>query len=352
VAAVTAALCAEKEGGAMTRFGRMEAREWARSEMRGVCNVIIPSYTNDLQGLNEAGIRHDVRREIELGFKGALIVAETATTPDEYVQMVEWAADEAGDELVLLFQASFNTLAENIEMAKRCQEVGTDMVLLSYPPAFYPQSLREVYDYTAAFCAETDMAILLFPVPLWGFERLHPASIPIEMLIEMVDEIPNVAAIKAEGGMPAIAGFTEAWNALGDRVVVTMPLEQQAIPLATVLPLQLIATSNTECLGGAVPRMLSLCHEGRYADAMELYWKVDPARRANERIGVAGANSVHRMAWKYQAWLTGFNGGPLRMPTQRLVAPQMNAYRAGAAAAGILAAPDSDAEFFVGRNPA
>jgi 4-hydroxy-tetrahydrodipicolinate synthase len=336
----------------MTRFGRLEAREWARAQMRGVCNVIIPSYTSDLRRLNEAGIRHDVRRDIELGFKGALLVAETAITPDEYVQMVEWAADEAGDDLVLLFHASFNTLEENIEMAKRCQEAGTDMVLLSYPPAFYPRSLRDIYDYTAAFCAETDMAVLLFPVPLWGFERLHPASIPIEMLTEMVDHIPNVAAIKAEGGMPAIAGFTEAWNTLGDRVIVTMPLEQQAIPLATILPLQLIATSNTECLGGAVPQMLSLCQERRYAEAMKLYWEVDPARRANERIGVAGANSVHRMAWKYQAWLTGFNGGPLRMPTQRLVLQQMNAYRAGAVAAGILDAPAGDEEFFVGRHPA
>ena len=166
----------------MARFGRLEARDWARAEMRGVCNVIIPSYTSDLRGLNEAGIRHDVRREIELGFKGALLVAETALTRDEYVQMVEWAADEAGDDLVLIFHASFNTLAENIEMAKRCQEAGTDLVLLSYPPSFYPRSLRDVYDYTAAFCAETAMGVILFPVPLWGFERLHPASIPVEML--------------------------------------------------------------------------------------------------------------------------------------------------------------------------
>jgi 4-hydroxy-tetrahydrodipicolinate synthase len=336
----------------MARFGRLEAREWARAEMRGVCNVIIPSYTSDLRGLNEAGIRHDVRREIELGFKGALLVAETALTPDEYVQMAEWAADEAGGELELIFHASFNTLEENIEVAKRSQEAGTTLALLSYPPAFYPGSLRDIYDYTAAFCAETSMAVILFPVPLWGFERLHPASIPVGMLTEMVDEIPNVAAIKAEGGMPAIAGFTETWNALSDRVIVTMPLEMQAIPLATILPLQLIATSNTECLGGAVPRMLSLCHQGKYAEAMELYWKVDPARRANERIGVAGANSVHRMAWKYQAWLTGFNGGPLRMPTQRLVASQMGAYRAGAEAAGILDAPPGDGDFFIGRNPA
>jgi hypothetical protein len=40
------------------------------------------------------------------------------------------------------------------------------------------------------------------------------------------------------------------------------------------------------------------------------------------------------------------------MPTQRLVLQQMNAYRAGAAAAGILDAPAGDEEFFVGRHPA
>jgi 4-hydroxy-tetrahydrodipicolinate synthase len=253
---------------------------------------------------------------------------------------------------VLFFHASFNTLEENVELAKRAEDAGAEMVLLSYPPSFYPTSLRQVYDYTETLCAHTNLAVMLFPVPLWGFERLHPASIPIEMLDEMVDSLPNVAAVKAEGGMPAIAGFTEAWNRLSDRVVVTMPLEQQAIPLATIVPLQLIATSNTECLGGAVPRMLALCHEGRFDEAMQLYWQVDPARRANDRIGVAGGNTVHRMAWKYQAWLTGFNGGPLRMPTQRLVGPQLAGYRAAAKDAGILTATESDELFFVGRNPA
>jgi len=336
----------------MARTSRLQARDWALEHLRGVVNVILPSYTNDLRRLNEAGIRHDVRRCQELGFAGSLLVAETALTADEYVQMVEWARDEADDDFLLFFHASFNTLDENIEIAKRSEEAGTDVALLSYPPAFYPTSLRDVYDYTEQFCAATDMAIELFPVPLWGFERLHPASIPVEMLTEMVNNIPNVAAIKGEGGMPSIAGFTETWNALGDRVVVTMPLEHQAIPLATVLPLQLIATSNTECLGGAVPEMLKLAQAGRRQEAMELFWRVDPARQANAKIGVAGTNTVHRMAWKYQAWLTGFNGGPLRMPTQRLVAPQMAGYRAGASAAGVLSAPDDDAEFWIGRHPA
>jgi len=336
----------------MARYIKAEARDWARSDLRGVCNVIIPSYTGDLRALNEPGIRHDVRREIELGFSGALLVSETAVTADEYVAMAEWAADEASGRLVLFFHASFNTLEENIQMAKRAEDAGAEMVLLSYPPSFYPTSLQQVYDYTRAFCDATNLGVMLFPAPLWGFERLHPASIPIELLTKMVDEIPNIVAIKAEGGMPAIAGFAECWNRLSDRVVITMPLEQQAIPLATILPLQLIATSNTECLGGAVPQMLKLCQEGRYDEAMKIYWQVDPARRANERIGVGGSNSVHRMAWKYQAWLTGFNGGPIRMPTQRLNGPQLAGYRAAARDAGVLAVTEPDEMFFSGRNPA
>jgi 4-hydroxy-tetrahydrodipicolinate synthase len=335
----------------MGQYTKDEARDWARNELKGVCNVIIPSYTADLRRLNEEGIRHDVRRDIALGFRGALIVSETAITPAEYIQMVEWASDEAKGSLMLFFHASFNTLEENIELANRAAAAGVEVALLSYPPSFYPASLRDIYDYTKTFCDKTGMAVMLFPVPLWGFERLHPASIPIDMLEEMVDTIPNVAAIKAEGGMPAIAGFTEAWNRLSGRVVITMPLEQQAIPLATILPLQLIATSNTECLGSAVPQMLDLCRAGKYSDAMEIYWRVDPARRANERIGIAGSNTVHRMAWKYQAWLTGFNGGPMRMPTQRLVQSQMAAYRTAAREAGVLTVSEPDELFFAGRNP-
>jgi 4-hydroxy-tetrahydrodipicolinate synthase len=331
---------------------RSEAREWAREALRGVVNVIIPTFTADLRGVNESAIRFDVRREIELGFLGALLVAETATTADEYIRLMEWAVDEAGGRLMVFCHASFNTLDENIDVARRAASAGAEVVLLSYPPTFYPRSEQDIYEYTRAFCDATELAVMLFPVPLWGFERIHPASLSIDLLERLVDDVPNIAAIKAEGGMPSIAGFTETWNRLSDRVVVTMPLEQQAIPLATILPLQLIATSNTECLGSSVPTMLALIHDGKIDDAMRLFWQVDPARRANERIGIAGVNTVHRMAWKYQAWLTGFNGGPLRMPTPRLVSSQMVQLRQAAEAAGVLAAEEPDEEFFVGRNPA
>jgi 4-hydroxy-tetrahydrodipicolinate synthase len=49
----------------MARYRKKEAREWARENLKGVVNVVIPSYTQDLKGLNELGIRHDIRLEKE-----------------------------------------------------------------------------------------------------------------------------------------------------------------------------------------------------------------------------------------------------------------------------------------------
>jgi 4-hydroxy-tetrahydrodipicolinate synthase len=334
------------------RYERSEAREWMRETMHGVANVVVPSFTQDLRSLNEKAIRHDIRLEIERGFVGTLLVSETATTPDEYVRFVELAADEAKDRLVLIYHASFNTLEENIAMGRRAQAAGAEVVLLSYPPTFYPTREQDIFDYTKAFCDGVDMAVILFPVPLWGFERLHPASLSVDLMERLVDEVPNVAAIKAEGGHPSIAGFTETWNRLSDRVVVTMPLEYQGIPLATLVPMQLIATSNTEYFGDCIPRMMSLIADGKVGEAMEIFWRIDPARRADRGIGaIGGANMVHRMAWKYEAWLNGFSGGPLRQPTARLVSTQMSSLRKGLVESSIPVTEDDDPSFFVGRFP-
>jgi 4-hydroxy-tetrahydrodipicolinate synthase len=337
----------------MPRYNRDEAREWAMKNFRGVHNVIIPSYTNDLSDINEQAIRHDVRRNIEFGFAGTLLVSETSITLDEYVRFVEIAADEAKGRILLIHHAAFNTLEQNVVAAARAHAAGADMVLLGYPPSFYPRSEQDIYAYTKAFCDGTDLATILFPVPLWGFERLHPASISLDILERLVDEIPHVVAIKAEGGAPSVAGFAHVWNRLGGRIVVSMPIIEHAISLATLVPLQVVATSNTEFYSSAAPAMLALAQSGKHDEALNLLWQIAPAWKSNESVApIPGAHVVHRMAWKYQAWLAGYNGGPLRMPTNRLVWKEMRAYRQALADSNLPVTDDPDEAFFVGRNPA
>ncbi|CAM2175497.1 hypothetical protein [Burkholderia orbicola] len=63
----------------------------------------------------------------------------------------------------------FNSLEENIEAVKLAEAAEAELVLLGYPPYFYPKSLEDVYAYTKAFCDATNLAVMLFPVPTWGF---------------------------------------------------------------------------------------------------------------------------------------------------------------------------------------
>lgn len=337
----------------MTVIDKNNVRDWAWENFHGVNNVLIPSFTQDLTDINEAGIRHDVRRIQELGFTGTLMVSEVAISLEEYTRFIEIASDESKGELNLIFHAMFNTLEENIEAAKRAEAAGARLALLSYPSSFYPTSLQDIYDYTLAFAEATNLGIILFPMTHWGFERLHSASIPVDMLADLVDASPNFVSIKAEGGFPSVAGFSHAWNRLSEKVLVTMPIIQEAIALANLVDLRVIATSNTEFYGDTAPRMLELSRAGKSDEALDLLWQIAPAWRANTNVApLPHAHTVNRAAWKYQAWLAGFNGGPMRNPATRLHAGEMNAFRNALKASNLWVTEDTDDKYLIGRNPA
>lgn len=337
----------------MASYKKSEARAWAKANMHGVANVVIPTFTQDLKRINETAIRHDIRKEIEYGFYGALMVSEVNITVEEYARCIAIAREEAAGKLCLIHHAAFGTLEENIEAVKSAERCGAELILLSYPANFCPTESRQIYDYTKAFCAETNLGVILFPVPLWGFERIHPAGMEPEWVERMIADIPNIVAIKAESGMPTIAGFVEAWKKFADKVVVTFPIEADGLPFAGLVPMQFMGTSNGEYTGPMVPRIFRLMREGKFDEAMKLYWQIHPARMANMQANahVPQTLFLNRMLWKFQGWLSGFNGGPLRQPTNKVGPKTMADLRRALIASGLPVPNEPDTAFFVGRNP-
>ncbi|HWM82505.1 MAG TPA: dihydrodipicolinate synthase family protein [Pseudolabrys sp.] len=303
--------------------------------------------------MNEKGIRHDVRLNIEYGFSGTLLVSEVNITVEEYGKFFEWANDESRGRQLLVHHASFNDLAENIEAVKLAERHGGELVLLSYPANMYAESPEDIFRYTKDFCDATSLAVMLFPVPLWGFDRVHESDIDARLLRRLIDECPNVAAIKAEGGMPVIMHWMECYRLFGKEVVISNPLERDMIPIAQLAPVQFSATSNTEYFGPMIPRIFGLLQKGDFDEATRLYWQINPARRANAATSayMAQTNFLHRMMWKYEGWLNGYNGGPMRRPTMRLNDATMKTLRNALIQSGIKATESHDREFFVGRNP-
>ena len=339
----------------MATYTRHDARAWARDHLVGCSAVTIPSFSADLKRLNEAGIRHDIDLAVQRGYRYTLLCSELAITPEENARFTAWARDTAGSRLGLFFHAAFGTLAENISAARLADKAGADIVLLSYPPQFWPTSEQEIYDYTKAFCDATDLAVMLFPIPLWGFERVHPAGMSVELVRRLLADCPNIAAIKAEQGFPLPAGLCEMYHHFRDQVVISCPIEGDAIPLMSLMKLQFSGTSNTAWMGDYYPRAFDLARRGQWEQAMARYWQVNPARNANGAAAQAyagGTGVLNRTMWKYQDWLAGYNGGPLRAPAMRVPDRFMKMLRQGLVAAGLPVTADPDSAYMVGRHPA
>lgn len=336
-------------------YTRAEARVWARANYRGVCNVVIPSYTSDLRGLNEAGIRHDVRRNIEFGFWGALLVSEAATTEGEMRRFMEVAVDEARGRQYFLLHGSFDTLDQTARMARDAKAIGVDGLLMAYPNSFYPRTTQELYDYTRAVCESSDLAVTLFAVPHFNLGRLDPAGFPLQVWRELAS-LDTVVALKYEVGQPGVVGSLQCFQAFReDGLLVCDPYEPNLPLWAQLFGTPWVGTSNYEFYGDTVPRYLAALEEGKIDEAYRLYWSLQPARRAREalREQASGANFNHRYVWKFMSWLQGYNGGPLRMPAMKLTDGQMRTAAEGLVASGLIdSVPPGFGEFFTGRNPA
>jgi dihydrodipicolinate synthase/N-acetylneuraminate lyase len=335
-------------------YERGEARAWAREHLIGCSSVTIPTFTSDLKRLNEAAVAHDIALGVEHGFTYTLLVTETNITPEENARMTAVAREAAAGRMRLFFHAAFGTLADNIEAVRLAEREGADLALLAYPPQFWPTTEQEVYDYTKAFCDATSLGVMLFALPAWGFERIHPAGMSVEFVRHVLDTIPNVVAVKSEQGFPLVAGVCEMYHHFRDEVVISCPIEGDALPLMGVMNLQFSGTSNTEWMSGYYPEAFELARSGRWPEAMERFWAVQPARQANgaaTQSYITGTNVLNRTMWKYQDWLAGYNGGPLRAPALRVPDRIMRQLRAGLQAAGLPVTDAPDSEFIGGRNP-
>lgn len=338
----------------MATYEPGQAREWARRAMKGCAGCVQPTFTSDLSGLNEAAIRFDVDREKQHGMSAVLIVSEAGTTMEEMAQFTRIVVDEAGEDLVTILQASQPTLADTIESTRDARDAGVDLVMPSYPLYFNPPSTDDVFEFTKAV-ADVGLGVFIFAMDQWNFGRLHPAGFPISLLERMVDEIPDVVGIKNEVGGPGVGGIAAVFERFNTEVVVTDPLEFNAPAWIRNYGMSFMGTSNYEWMGPNIPRMLTLLSDpATWDEGMALYWRLAPARRAHAAVCtplVANTGLVPRMHWKYQAWLNGYNGGPIRQPHMRISAAQMSTLRGAAVASGLDVTADDDTLFYAGRNP-
>lgn len=337
----------------MPRYSADQAKSWARTHMKGVCNVVMPTFSQDLRKLNEAAIRHDVRKSRELGFWGTLAVSECGTTVDEYIRFLEICVEEAGDDFHIVVHGTFDSIDDVIRVGRAGAAMGASLLLLSYPPTFYPTSDDDVHDYSVEVMDAVPLATVLFAVHHWNFQRLHPAELSPQ-LVKRLAQHPHAVALKCEGGGNGNGAHADTLRLCSEELLLSDPREATSPGHVQWFGMQWMGTSNFQVFGDAVPRYFTLMHEGRWEEAMDIYWRIHPMRAARlaDSQSYAGAHMINRASWKYMEWLVGFNGGSLRMPVMRLNDAATRRLADAAVRAGLIEeVPGSMSDFYLGRNP-
>jgi len=166
-------------------------------------------------------------------------------------------------------------------------------------------SQQDIYDTAKRSATATDLATMLFPVPLWGFETPHPASISVDILEQSVEKC-RTSWHQGRGRRPVRGRLSPVWKRFVGRIVVSMPIiREHAISLAPWCPLQVIAPRNTE-FTAPQPHHAVDSRRGETRQRPHLSGRSLPHGQKSPtkafRPHPRRPTSFHRMAWKYQAF--------------------------------------------------
>ncbi len=335
-------------------FGKAEAKEWAKENMRGLEAVIFPSFTPDLQDLDEEGIRYDVQHLADNGFASALCASEVCgMTFEERKKFIDIVCDEAKGKIHTSITALHDTVEQDIEMLQYYEKVGGSIVMLGHPLQYYPRSGEEIYRMYRYVCESTNLAVVFYPARL-KMKSLHNSYWPMQLLPRIAD-IPNVVALKIGGGS-SVAFTAQCFHLVGDRLLVNDPIPERwflTIPKcgqqwAGASPFYMFQTPEN-------PRMVSMFNlllGGEIDKAMVIYWEMEPINEAS--IGMASVSYfdtgiIYATMDKYYHWCNGGNGGMLRQPVPRLHDYHKTRIRTSLIAGGMTPREAPEEEFYVGR---
>jgi 4-hydroxy-tetrahydrodipicolinate synthase len=335
-------------------FIKSEAKQWARENMKGLEAVIFPSFSPDLQELDEEGIRYDVQHLSENGFASILCAPEACgMTFEERKKFVEIVCDEARGKINTSVAVLQDTVEQDIEMLQHYEKVGGSIAMLGHPIQYYPRSVEDIYRMYKFMCDATNLAIVFYPGRLHT-RKFHPSYWPMSILPRIAD-IPNVVAMKIGGGS-SLAFTAHCFHLVGDKILVNDPIPERwpiTVPKcgqqwAGAGPFTLYQTPENP----RIVRMFDLFLNGEIDKAMDIYWELSPiieiAGAVLAQVSYFDTGIVTALIDKYCHWCNGGNGGTIRQPTGRLHDYQKERIRAGLRAIG-LTPREPEEEFYVGR---
>jgi 4-hydroxy-tetrahydrodipicolinate synthase len=336
---------------------KTEKKQWAQEHLKGMENVVMPSFTPDFKSLDEEGIRYDVRQSIRHGFCSSTVSATGANGPQRD-RLMEVVRDESKGKILtsVIVGGSAESAIASLASAEKN---GCTHAMVMYPGNLQPQSEEEVYAHFRKVVDSTSLAILLYGSDVPALRRFHPTGIPVNVFDRLAD-VPNVVGMKLTQPMSAATAYALC-ERLSDRLILG-PVNLDLVPVLGkhYRNIQWSGEWIVEAVQSPekpyAVEFMDLAGKGRMDEAMKVYWRMQPLVEAIYELQAPlllhGSHPWAHM--KYMQWCTGGNGGLLPLkPAEYL--PVLDAksralIRANYTKAGITPVDRPDEEFMVGKT--
>jgi 4-hydroxy-tetrahydrodipicolinate synthase len=203
----------------MARYGRGQAKSWARENMHGHWTTTITPFLPDGE-LDEVGIAKHVANIVQLGTQGIGITWLTgefwSLTVEERKRVAEITLQTAAGKAYVAVHTSHTSLKECVALTQHAQKAGADFAVL-VPPYIIARTLPQVYEFFKRVAAETDLEIIIFNTPQSGFV-LKPKD------IAELAEIPNVCGVKV--ATQNVGDVLDTHKLAGDKIVVSAATDE------------------------------------------------------------------------------------------------------------------------------
>ena len=235
-------------------------------DFRGVFPILPTPFLPD-EALDIGSFENMVERMIGFGVDGVTILGvlgeANRLTDQERTELVDAAVQIADGRIPVVVGASHSGTRATAELAASAKRQGADAVMVTPHKESVP-SERRIFDHFRAVAAATDLPIVLQDHP--GSTDVHMS---LELILDIVSEIPTIACIKQEAvpSPPRIGALKAGLH--------------RDVPILTGLGalyggFELQAGADGFMTGFAFPEILKAMVNARGDDAWRIYAKYLP----------------------------------------------------------------------------
>lgn len=149
--------------------------------------------------IDSEAFRNLIDKQFENGIKGVVPVGTTGESPtlttEEHHRVIELAVKQTHGRGLVIAGTGSNSTREAIDLTQAAELAGADAALLVTP--YYNKPSQEgLFQHYRAIAESTELPLMLYSIP----GRCH-ISIEVETISRLLEECPNVKAIKEAGGV-------------------------------------------------------------------------------------------------------------------------------------------------------